>query len=784
MPDQADEFECVPQALKDIDRWILWRWARRVRKGKPSEPVKVPTRPTGDGNISAHDPSAWMSFDDAREAFRIARVNNTWGGGGGIGFVFTDADDLGGVDLDGCRDPKDGRLARWAQECIDRFQPTYVEASVSGTGVHIYARGAPKTLAKTERKVTPAEDDPVIKGKAPHVEAYVSGRFFTVSGNHIAGPTQIGACPEAWAQLAEYIGGGGHEWTAGAQAQSLDIESPSRAYDDADLAAVESALGAFTSDDVDRNTFVEIGHVLKHTFGEEACSVWLEWMAKSPNDDPNESEGIWEGLKGAPRSMTLGTIFHHARQHGWSFPHDQYDPADDFENAPSLDDEAAAPEDIARKHADWVANWIDIGQRDIATLPRTPWLTKDFLLYNDIALVSGPGGVGKSIHAWQVGVHVAQGMPFGWWEAPERPRRVLVLSGEDDLDEIERRVAVACKLAGVERASLGDRFKVRNSRNIRLVRRDMQSGKITKLPLYDEIHWMVRQFDIGLLIIDPLIKVSSGFVESSNDDMEELFDIIRNLTTGVQCAVLIDDHNNKSGGTDRNANRGASAKIDAARFSGNLLQMTDKEADDIKPPQPPESYVRFVGTKANYGKRIGSMWMELVEYEVGNGETRVALRPRSIAELKAASAPDPETWEHSDAFLQMVASGRQHPHAQWPWVAYPKAKREDRLDAAMADKFGMTLEDAREHIEEFERRGIIWRDRWKSPTRNTIEVWRRYVAETTGLTEAELWAFGDTGNDRTAEGDIFTVAENRDCEAARGKTDRLERGRQNGGVLR
>lgn len=105
-------------------------------------------------------------------------------------------------------------------------------------------------------------------------------------------------------------------------------------------------------------------------------------------------------------------------------------------------------------------NFTTIGQIDVTSLPKTPWLIPGLLLYGETSLVGGRGGVGKSLHAWQIGVAVAMGIEFAWWPAPERQRKVLVLSGEDDVNEIERRVAAACQAMKVERSDLGDNFLV------------------------------------------------------------------------------------------------------------------------------------------------------------------------------------------------------------------------------------------------------------------------------------------------------------------------------------
>src|SRR5690606_26351137 len=149
--------------------------------------------------------------------------------------------------------------------------------------------------------------------------------------------------------------------------------------------------------------------------------------------------------------------------------------------------------------------------------------------------------------AWQICVAVIMGRGLGSWPAPERRRRVLVLSGEDDFDEIERRVIAGCQSMGVDRAALGDDFMVLNRRQIRLATKDDKSGKITRTELWDFVYWVIRHCDVGLLIVDPLMKTSAGFDESSSNDQDRLFEEIRALTAGVDCAVLLEDHMNKMG---------------------------------------------------------------------------------------------------------------------------------------------------------------------------------------------------------------------------------------------
>jgi putative DNA primase/helicase len=87
----------------------------------------------------------------------------------GVGFVFTKDDPYAGIDLDHCRNPETGEIAPWAQAIVD-YLSSYTEVSPSGTGVKIFVRGALPAGAHKSA-----------------IEAYDSGRYFTVTGLHVAG---------------------------------------------------------------------------------------------------------------------------------------------------------------------------------------------------------------------------------------------------------------------------------------------------------------------------------------------------------------------------------------------------------------------------------------------------------------------------------------------------------------------------------------------------------------------------------------------------------------------
>src|SRR5215217_2839291 len=147
--------------LRDLRQWLCWR--SEERDGKPT---KIPYSPLTGERASSTTPETWTSYEEAVRACKEEGYT-------GVGFVFTPEDDLCGVDLDGCLDRLTGEIEPWAWTIIKELD-SYTEISPSGTGVHVLLRA---TLPEDRNR----------KGR---FEAYDRGRYFTVTGEHLAGTPQ------------------------------------------------------------------------------------------------------------------------------------------------------------------------------------------------------------------------------------------------------------------------------------------------------------------------------------------------------------------------------------------------------------------------------------------------------------------------------------------------------------------------------------------------------------------------------------------------------------------
>lgn len=144
----------IPPELKEIPRWVLWRFEERQPK-----PAKVPYQANG-RRASVDKPITWTNFHDAWSAFTRGRFD-------GIGFVLDGSDDLVGWDFDGCLDDK-GQLRDELVQRLLGLLDSYTEISPSGRGLRVIARGElPKDGARRRGRI----------------EAYDTKRFLTITGS-------------------------------------------------------------------------------------------------------------------------------------------------------------------------------------------------------------------------------------------------------------------------------------------------------------------------------------------------------------------------------------------------------------------------------------------------------------------------------------------------------------------------------------------------------------------------------------------------------------------------
>lgn len=153
------EYDSVPASLQETEQWICWKYSERS-----GQETKVPLHPIKRKPASVTDPRAHHDLET------VGSTVATFPSVDGIGFVFTEDDPFIGVDLDHCRDSETGQPDEWAKAIIEELD-SFTEVSPSGTGYHVYVRGAL----------------PDGGNRSGDLELYDDARFFTVTGEHVEG---------------------------------------------------------------------------------------------------------------------------------------------------------------------------------------------------------------------------------------------------------------------------------------------------------------------------------------------------------------------------------------------------------------------------------------------------------------------------------------------------------------------------------------------------------------------------------------------------------------------
>jgi putative DNA primase/helicase len=165
----VDPLPDVPLFLKSLPNWIRWK----LEIGSNSKPTKIPYQVNG-RKASSTDPSTWTDYQTSVTG---AIVNHKQG----IGFAVNGG--IVGFDLDGCRDPKTGEIAPWAEQIIDALD-SYTEITPSQTGVRVWVRG---NLPGTDKVFN--LDLAVGYGDKVKIEVFTDSCYFTVTGDSYFEPS-------------------------------------------------------------------------------------------------------------------------------------------------------------------------------------------------------------------------------------------------------------------------------------------------------------------------------------------------------------------------------------------------------------------------------------------------------------------------------------------------------------------------------------------------------------------------------------------------------------------
>jgi RecA-family ATPase/phage/plasmid primase-like uncharacterized protein len=291
---------------------------------------------------------------------------------------------------------------------------------------------------------------------------------------------------------------------------------------------------------------------------------------------------------------------------------------------------------------------------DPQSIPLREWQVGGLTMLGHMTLIVSPGAVGKSSFGVEVSVAVALGrndMIPG--HSMVSQGNVLLINGEDDQNELNRRLAGVIQKFDIAPGELDGKLFLQSfyGQTPRLAEYNKREDKVAPGHLVGELSAFCLANEIKLIIIDPLIGFHN-VPESVNEAMEQVVSILRILANDTGAAVVVMHHTRKTGGNseahagDAESGRGAVAMIWASRIAKTLARMSKDTAKRLKLEWRVGVDLRRIDdAKMNYARaNEDTVWFRMKSVVIGNGESvpvPVAFDMKELAiELEADKKED------------------------------------------------------------------------------------------------------------------------------------------------
>jgi RecA-family ATPase len=227
-------------------------------------------------------------------------------------------------------------------------------------------------------------------------------------------------------------------------------------------------------------------------------------------------------------------------------------------------------------------------------VPSRRFIVRDMIPDQTVTIVSGDGGVGKSLLLIQLAIASATG---GEWigTLPERGPVVFV-SAEDDLDELHRRIANVAEAQHIDLGDLGDLHIVPLAgRDAVMGAPEGKTGIIKETPVWRGLVSIVKQTSPRLVILDTLADVFAGN-EIARQEARQFIGILPGPAIEHSLAVVLLAHPSLSGMASGSGTNGSTAWSNSVRSRLYLETIKGDDGREI------DADLRVLRTKkANYG---------------------------------------------------------------------------------------------------------------------------------------------------------------------------------------
>ena len=228
------------------------------------------------------------------------------------------------------------------------------------------------------------------------------------------------------------------------------------------------------------------------------------------------------------------------------------------------------------------------------TPPPRQWHVDGLIPANQVTMLGGDGGVGKSLLALQLSVSTATGVP--WIGHHPAHGKTIYISAEDDRDELHRRVADIAAQEGQDMGDLSNLIlRSLAGEDALLAVADSRQGTLQTTPLLTELDQTIGDHGARFLVLDTLADFHSG-QENDRATARQFIGILRGLALRHDCTILLLAHPSLTGISSGSGLSGSTAWSNSVRSRLYFERVTE----DGYEPDPDQR--RLSTKKSNYGK--------------------------------------------------------------------------------------------------------------------------------------------------------------------------------------
>ena len=525
---QTGAWSRIPAELRERPQWCL--------AGADKRPL------TPDGlAASVNDPATWTDFDTA---CRSAAAR-----GCPIGYVQTPDDPFACIDMD----VKDGT----PREALDRYQSiieqfdSYTEHSLSGRGFHVWLKGK---IGRGRRR--------------DGVEVYSQARFIICTGNVVrdkAIEERQQLLTNMAAQLApgtpisaEIWGDDTADWAVAALA-SADTGELGRLF-------VGDWEGRYPSQSEADLALIRL--LLPQTDSPRECWLTFRLSKLGQREKAGRADYAQATLALAAQQVTA----------------DAAQLEEGRRIAATLDWDTTPPPDEVLDRL--TVNWTDCDDAEV------PDIVEGLIADEDVTLLGGHGGIGKSFLALQLACAVATGERI--FNRETRPCRVLYYSAEDGRKRLARRLRRLVEFAGYDEEVLRQNLRVLDASDLEPLYGESSPPGIGQRSAFAKVlgpsadftnlQRMVETFDAQMVFIDGASDTFDGN-EIVRREVRAFVKMVRQVHPRRPVGVLLNVHIDRSSArgniTSDDGYAGSSQWHNSCRRRLFLQQEVRREKDEL-----------------------------------------------------------------------------------------------------------------------------------------------------------------------------------------------------------